>query len=57
MTISQVRVILAAMLLTPAAKPRVIAARVTRQLRRNEESRRAHWRARGLEAPRRKVAQ
>jgi hypothetical protein len=51
MTVSQVRVVLAAFLQVPPASPKTIAARVTRQLVRNEDSRRAHWLARGRVAP------
>jgi hypothetical protein len=53
MTVSQVRVALAALLQTPPVNPRILAARITGQLRRNEEARRARWHARGLTAPRR----
>jgi hypothetical protein len=53
MTVAQVRVALAALLQTPPRPPAAIAAMITRQLRRNEESRRRHWQARGRTAPKR----
>ena len=54
MTIMQVRYALAMLLQAPPLQPAAIAALITKQLRRNEESRRAHWRALGLRAPRKR---
>lgn len=51
MTVSQVRVALADLLQTPPAHPSLIASKIERQLRRNEESRRSHWRRQGSEPP------
>lgn len=54
MTVAQVRVALAGLLQSPPLDPRSIANNITQQLRRNEQSRRDHWRKRGLRAPRKK---
>lgn len=54
MTVAQVRVAIAGLLQSPPLDPRSIADNLTRQLRRNEQARRDHWRALGLRAPRKK---
>jgi hypothetical protein len=54
MTVAQVRVAIAGLLQSPPLDPRSIADNITRQLRRNEQSRRARWRKLGLRAPRKK---
>jgi hypothetical protein len=51
MTVAQVRVALAGLLQTPPVPASKLASNITRQLRRNEEVRRARWRAKGLEPP------
>jgi ABC-type phosphate transport system ATPase subunit len=55
MTVAQVRVAIAGLLQSPPLDPRSIADNITRQLRRNEQARRARWRKRGLRAPRKKI--
>jgi hypothetical protein len=54
MTVAQVRVAIAGLLQSPPLDSRSIADKLTRQLRRNEHSRRNHWHKCGLPAPRKK---
>ena len=55
MTVALVRFAIAGLLHDPPTPATTIARLITRQIHRNEDARRARWRAKGLRAPKKVV--